>query len=127
MEPAELCITASTRFGERDIEGAISMFTEDCLWVTTVDGTFHGHDGLRAWYEQWVAQCDDDWHAQVIGAEALPDGRVLLRQHFQMRMRGSGLDLEAERALIMTVEGDRIASCRFFPSEEEARACITSE
>jgi ketosteroid isomerase-like protein len=65
---------AYERFNARDIDGALSLMTQDVIWPNGMEGgTVHGHEGIRAyWTRQWKV-FDPRVTAQSITRES--DGR----------------------------------------------------
>ena len=71
---------AYERFNARDIDGALSLMTQDVIWPNGMEGgTVHGHEGIRAyWTRQWKV-FDPRVTAQSITRES--DGRYAVEVH----------------------------------------------
>ena len=84
-------------FNRGDAEPALAIFADDVECLVASDlmnaGTYHGHDGylrmLTAWGEAWGAVT-----AEIVAAEELPDGHLLVEIHQRAVGAGSGVPVE---------------------------------
>jgi ketosteroid isomerase-like protein len=80
---AELTRRGFDHWNERHFEGVLAMFHEDAVWDMTPFGVpdmtvFHGHEGLRRFFEEWLqafpdstieiesVEEDGDWTLSVV-------------------------------------------------------------
>ena len=54
MEPAEVVRTVFEAARNDDVDAALALFSENCL-IRLPEGTYEGHEGVRAWRSQRVA------------------------------------------------------------------------
>lgn len=86
--------------------------------VLEVEGAYHGHEGMRVWWENVLAVFPD-WCPRMEDAREV-GGRVLVR----VRAEGSGTGIVAgpERDVwqVAEVRDGRMTSSAFFRTEQEA-------
>jgi ketosteroid isomerase-like protein len=108
-------------FHRRDLEEFLSYHdpaVEFRSLVLEVEGVYHGHEGLRGWWET-VVDVFPAWMPQIEDAREAGD-RVLLRVRVEGRETGTGIDLERHAWNVVEVHDGRITSSAFFRTEEEA-------
>lgn len=99
------------RFNERDYEGWIALWTEDCVWrpatvggVEGEEGTYRGHAGLREYLEQALAHFDE---LRMEPNEFEDLGGVLFATgHAIGRGRQSGADVSQSAAWVLEITPD---------------------
>ena len=89
--------------------------------VLEVEGVYHGHEGLRAW---WTTILDvfPDWMPQIEDARDMGSS-VLLRVRVEGHDTGTG-SLDRHAWNVVEVHDGRITSAAFFRTEEEALAAM---
>jgi ketosteroid isomerase-like protein len=88
--------------------------------ILEVEGTYHGHDGVRAWWDN-VTSVFPDWRPRVEDAREVGD-RVLLRIRSEGKGTGSGIDLDRDIWQVAEVRDGRLTSWSFYRTEQEAAA-----
>jgi ketosteroid isomerase-like protein len=87
-------------FRRRDNETPFEYYDRDIVWavgefeVLDIDRVYHGHDGVRAFWRQWLSAWEElEW--ELVELSELDDGRVrgLLRQ----RNKGKGTGIWVEQ------------------------------
>ena len=112
-------------FHRRDLEEFLSYHdpaVEFKSLVLEVEGVYHGHEGMRAWWET-VVDVFPDWMPQIEDAREAGD-RVLLRVRVEGHDTGTGIDLDRHAWNVVEVHDGRITSSAFFRTEEEALEAI---
>src|SRR5947208_2032346 len=115
-------------FARREDARAFEVFDEEVLFDTraypgpeTLRAVYHGHEGVRAYWRQWLDAWEsvdviDGPHHEVYG------GAVVSWWRQRNRGRRSGLEVEMETAVVWTFQGDRIVHAAAFASGADARA-----
>jgi ketosteroid isomerase-like protein len=77
------------RFNARDIDGVLTVLTEDVVWANAMDGGHvHGREGVRAyWTRQWTTVSP---HVEAVGFHRTTDGAIIAE------VRQSVRDLEGK-------------------------------
>ena len=86
--------------------------------VLEIEGTYRGHEGARAWWDNIVAVFPD-WSPQVVDAREVGD-RILVQVRAEGRGTGSGIQLERDTWQVAQVENALLRSWKFFRTEQEA-------
>ena len=108
-------------FRNRDLDrwlGYLHPDVEFTSLVLEIEGTYHGREGARAWWENVVAVFPD-WSPRVVSARELGD-RVLVQVRAEGTGTGSGIELERDTWQIVRVEEGLLRSWNFFRTEQEA-------
>jgi ketosteroid isomerase-like protein len=88
---------------------------------TEVEGrTFHGKDGLAAWFRDLVASFDARFEDREF--EAVGETAVVARYRFKGRGRASGIVIDQEIGVVWELEGGLVRRSRSFFSQAEAVA-----
>jgi ketosteroid isomerase-like protein len=95
-----------------DMDSLLSCYDPEVVWNLThfrdwPDNTYRGHQGVRRFLEEWL-EVWDDYEAGVEEIRTAPDGRVVSLAWQRGRGRQSGLAMEIEYALIVTVRDGMI-------------------
>jgi ketosteroid isomerase-like protein len=116
---------AETAFGalnSRDLDAFTALIAEDVEFtslVAEIEGTtFHGHDGVRAWWETVISGFGDvRWDVvEVRGAGDRAVAHVLMAGHL------GGVPVELPMWLGARLRGDKVIWWGFFRTEGEAVA-----
>jgi ketosteroid isomerase-like protein len=100
-------------YNRRDPEGFVAMWEKDCEWhpflTARVEGDpgYHGHNGLRAWFED-VDEMFTQVHAEL-GDIREEGGRIIALGKMRARGRGSGAEVTSEVGWVFEM---RDALCR---------------
>jgi ketosteroid isomerase-like protein len=108
-------------FRRRDLERFLSYMDRDVEFkslVLEVEGAYHGHDGVRAWWESVLAVFPD-WSPTVEDAEEVGD-RLVVRVRAEGRGTGSGIVSERDIWQVADVRDGRLKSWAFFRTRQEA-------
>ena len=109
-----------------DAEAFVSSCTEDVVWEENtpvfpgMKPRYEGHDGLRDWFREAVAEA---WSDLVVERSDLGvvDGQVVLDMSFLAHGRVSGVETKLRIWQVFRLDGGRIARRRLFLTETEAR------
>jgi hypothetical protein len=103
-ENVELFRRAVEALNDDDLNTALEISHEEGSFEplrAATEGAFHGHDGLRMFYEDTRASFDV-FQAHYDEVRALPDGRVLAIGTIRVRGRGSGAETEVPSACLFS-------------------------
>jgi uncharacterized protein len=124
-EAYELVRATVERFQAGDREHWRSVFAENVDWDMTRDeaalfGEFHGHEGVEAFFTQWLGAWDDYSveHTEII--DAGDSVVVVFRQHG--RGKSSGIEIDRDFYGVYDVREGKITRYRQFASRAEALA-----
>jgi ketosteroid isomerase-like protein len=110
-------------FRRRDFDSFIELMDPGIEFrslILEVEGTYRGHDGIRAWWNDILAVFPD-WQPRVEEAREV-GGRVVLRVRAEGPGTGSGVDVDRDIWQVAEVRDGRLAAWRFFRTEDEALA-----
>ena len=110
--------------GETD--AVLALIDPDVEWLTAIDrglgragSVYHGHEGMRELWNLWRSEFDD-FSIQADEIRDLADQRVLTLAHWQFRGRASGIMVESQLALLMTIRDGKIVRSEDYLSHKEA-------
>jgi ketosteroid isomerase-like protein len=112
--------------GDRD--AAWALWAEDCVGIPPRDwpepGPFRGREENRAAFDGWNVVFGREWtsHLAVREMTNLGEGRVLNQLEFKASGVESGLPVDQQLAVILTVTGGEIVKAEFFMEWREARS-----
>jgi ketosteroid isomerase-like protein len=112
-------------FLSRDLQAFLGYMDPEVEFrslVLEVEGVYHGHEGVRSWWENVLAVFPD-WSPQVKEAREVGD-RVVVRVQAEGGGTGSGIALERDIWQVADVRGGRIKSTAFFRTEQEALEAV---
>ena len=122
-------------YNARNPEGWVALWSGSCEWhpflTARVEGDpgYHGHNGLRAWFED-TDEMFTDVHAELDQFREIK-GRLLVFGRMMARGRGSGADVRTEVAWMVEPKGEKFQRGWAYPShaeaEREAEALAPSE
>jgi ketosteroid isomerase-like protein len=110
-------------FRRRDLDAFVEYMDPEIEFtslVLEVEGTYRGHDGIHAWWND-ILDVFPDWQPQVEDARQVGE-RVLLKVRAEGAGTGSGIDVDRAIWQVAEVRDGRIAAWRFFRTEDEALA-----
>jgi len=108
-------------FRRRDLQAFLSYMDRDVEFeslVLEVEGAYHGHEGVRSWWDSVLAVFPD-WSPTVEDAEEVGD-RLVVRVRAEGRGTGSGIVLERDIWQVADVRNGRLKSWAFFRTRQEA-------
>jgi ketosteroid isomerase-like protein len=123
MSQEDVTIVCGTHdaFLSRDLDAFLSYFDPEVEFrslVLEVEGVYHGHEGLRSWWENVLAVFPE-WSPHVEDARTLGD-RVIVRVRAEGSGTGSGIGLERHIWQVADVRNGLVRSSAFFRTEQEA-------
>src|SRR5215212_408253 len=115
-------------FARRENKLAFEVFDDEVVFdargipgPAEVQAVYHGHDGVRRYWRQWL----DAWEKVTIvdGPHYEANGNQVVCS-WRQRNRGkrSGAEVDMDVAAVWTFLGDRIVHLASFASREDARA-----
>ena len=119
----ELVCDSHEAFRNRELDRWLGYLHPDVEFTSLVlelEGVHRGHEGAREWWDNVVAVFPD-WRPQVEDARVVGD-RVLLRIRSEGAGTGSGIEVDRAIWQVAEVRNGRLASWKFFRSEQEAAA-----
>jgi ketosteroid isomerase-like protein len=108
-------------FNARDLDAFLGYMDPEVEYrslVLEVEGAYHGHDGIRSWWEGVLAVFPE-WSPQIVEARDLGN-RVVSRVRAEGRGTGSGIALERDIWHLAEVRDGRLRTSTFFRTEQEA-------
>jgi ketosteroid isomerase-like protein len=125
QENVEIVRATFEAFRRRDLDTFLSCFDSDVEYrslVLEVEGVYHGHEGMRSWWDS-VLTVFPDWNPQVEDTRDLGQ-RVLSRVRAEGHGTGSGIALEREIWHVAEIREGRMKSSAFFRTEAEALQAV---
>jgi ketosteroid isomerase-like protein len=110
-------------FRRRDLEAFVDHMDPEIEFtslILEVEGTYRGHEGVRAWWDDILAVFPD-WQPQDEDARKVGD-RVVLRVRTEGTGTGSGIDVDRAIWQVAEVRDGRLTAWRFYRTEDEALA-----
>jgi ketosteroid isomerase-like protein len=128
QENVELVRTLAEGFKRRQHERAFEFYGPEIEWDASaiagaypeIAGVYHGHDGVRAFWRNWLSAWSDlEFEIQeIVGAG---DEVVLLIRDQRQWGRYSGLETEFEPyGMVFTIRGAKVIRVRQFPDQQSA-------
>ena len=108
-------------FQRRDLGVFLSCFdpdVEDRSLVLEVEGAYHGHDGIRRWWDGVLAVFPD-WNPTIVDSRDLGE-RVVSRVRAEGRGTGSGISRDRDIWHVAELHDGRLRWSAFFRTEAEA-------
>ena len=125
QEHVEVVRRAYDAFNERDLDALLSLMDEDVesgSRLVEVEGGFHGHDGVRAW---WSSVMDNYPDIQIEVPEFRDLGDAVL-SGYRIRAHGAGskTPVEDRQWQVIRLREGRISSWQTYLSEAEALEAV---
>jgi ketosteroid isomerase-like protein len=116
---------AATRAGETgNTDEWASFLSDDVTWEAMEDapdaGTYHGHDGLRAYFEDWLGSVDD--LRFEVGEVSEVGDFVVTDQRMVATVKGTDAQMELHYAVAVRVADGKVVQGKEFREREEAVA-----
>jgi len=110
-------------FRRRDLEAFVDHMDPEIEFsslILEVEGTYRGHEGVRAWWDDILAVFPD-WQPEDEDARQVGD-RVVLRVRAEGAGTGSGIGVDRTIWQVAEVRDGRLMAWRFYRTEDEALA-----
>ena len=91
----------------------------DNIEQPVVQGAFHGHDGLRRWWQDFTEALADIRH-EVLDSTALDAQRVLTENRSQGHFRETGLPIDLRWASIFSLRNGKVVRAAGYLSARDA-------
>jgi hypothetical protein len=120
----EVLERAGDAYNARDPEAWVQVWSADCEWhpflTARVEGDpgYHGHNGMRAWFED-TDEMFTDPHVELEQFREIK-GRLLVLGQMTAKGRGSGAEVQSEVAWVIEPRADRLRRGWAYTSHEEA-------
>jgi ketosteroid isomerase-like protein len=128
-ENVEIVRTLFDTFARRDHEAAFDYYDAEIEWDASrtseggafdFAGTYHGHEGVRAYWRRWLSAWEDVTATEVEFVDAGQTVVALIHQQ-RLRGRGSGVEVDAPPyALSFTFRNGKVVRWVLYPSQTEA-------
>ena len=111
-------------FQQRDIDRFLSYIHPDVEWHSrlAVEGTHHGHDGVRRWWAG-LFEVFPDWSPTIREVRELDDF-VLFHADIAASGAGSGLGVDQDFWQVAEIQGGRIVWYRVCLTEQAALEAV---
>jgi hypothetical protein len=126
QENVELAYRAYENLQRDDIEGFLSYVHPEAEWhslVLQMEGTFHGHDGVREWWSN-LRSAFPDWRPFLEEGRDLGADWVLLHARAQARGAGSGVGIDGDFWQIGRIRRGQITHYAAFRTQQEALEAV---
>jgi ketosteroid isomerase-like protein len=116
-------------YNRRDPDAWVAIWNPDCEWhpflTARVEGDpgYHGHNGMRAWFED-VDEMFDEIVVELDQYREVGD-RLLVLGRMTARGRGSGAEVNTEVGWVIERRGERFQRGWAYTSHEEAERAAT--
>ena len=92
--------------------------------IAGVEGdAYHGHDGVRRWFEE-LSSSFDERSAPITSFEAIADDALVAEVSLRLRGRGSGIEIDQPVFGAARLRGDLLVWWGFFETRAEALAAL---
>jgi ketosteroid isomerase-like protein len=113
-----------------DFEGWRSTIDPDVEWLSAVERglgragrVYHGHEGMREFWHLWRTDVDEHW-VETEEIRDLGGERVLVLARIGFRGPASGIAMESQLALVMTLRCGKIVHSEDYLSHREALEAV---
>ena len=121
QENVEIVRATFEAFRRRDLDAFLRCFDPNVEYrslVLELEGSYHGHEGMRSWWDSVLAVFPD-WNPQLADTRDLGQ-HVLSRVRAEGHGTGSGISLERDIWHLAEIRDGRMESSAFFRTEHEA-------
>ena len=122
QEDVDLVRRALAAFTAGDQDAAAALMAEDVEFYalrSATEGTFRGHDGLRAFFAD-NRESFDVFEPLHDDFRDLGDGRVLILGSIRIRGKESGVETEVPSAVLVTVRDGRVTYFKDYGDRQAA-------
>jgi ketosteroid isomerase-like protein len=127
-ENVEIVRELAQGFARRQHERAFEFYDPEIEWdasgfvefIPDIAGVYHGHDGVRAYWRQWLSAWSD-LHFEIQDVVDAGDDVVLLIRNQEQWGRHSGISVKMPPyAMVFTLRGGKVVRWRAYPDQESA-------
>jgi ketosteroid isomerase-like protein len=127
-ENVEIVRTLAEGFQRRQHEQAFEFYDPEIEWdasglaesMPAIAGVFHGHEGVRAHWRNWLSAWSD-LHFEIEDVLEAGDDVVLLIGNQRQWGRSSGIEVEMPPyGMVFTFRDGKIVRWRIFPDQKSA-------
>ena len=129
QENVEVVRSLAEGFQRRQHERAFEFYDSEIEWDASrmgglvppdAAGVYHGHDGVRAYWRNWLSAWSD-LHFEIQDVVDAGDEVVLLIRDQRHWGRHSGIETEIPPyAMVFTMDGGKVVRVRAYPDQESA-------
>jgi ketosteroid isomerase-like protein len=107
------------------IDAWLDFYSEQIEWEAIEDapdaGTYRGHDGIRGYFEDWMATMDGiNW--EVRGLADVDDSTVVADLRVRARVKGTDAEMKIDYSQAMRVADGKITHIKEFREHDDALA-----
>jgi ketosteroid isomerase-like protein len=125
-ENVEIVRGLATAFQRRQHEGVFDLYAADIEWdarqtpTGASEGIYHGHDGVRAFWRDWLSAWSD-LSFEIEDIRDAGDDVVLLIRNQRHWGRHSGIETQApDYGMVFTFGGGKIVRNRIYADQQAA-------
>jgi ketosteroid isomerase-like protein len=122
-ENVEVVRRQGEAYARGDWEEAMSLFDPDAVLdisrYSAGGGVFHGHEGVRAGFREWIGSWED-YRYELLDVIDAGDDKVVLTSRQSGRGRGSGVEVEVANAVVNTLRNGKVIRMDVYPTHAEA-------
>jgi ketosteroid isomerase-like protein len=129
-ENVEIVRRALEAWQRDDLDSFLSVIDPNVELLTAIERglghagrIFRGHEGMRENWNLWRTEFDDFW-IETDEIRDLGRGRVLNLAHTRFRGRASGIMVESQLALVVTLRDGKIVRSEDYLSHKEALKAV---
>ena len=125
----EIVRTLLEGFAHRQHERAFDLYDPEIEWDASrmagglpddVAGVYHGHEGVRAYWRNWLSAWSDlDFEVQDV-VDAGDEVVALIRNQRQWGRRSGVITEVQPYGLVFTIRGGKVVRWRAYPDQESA-------
>jgi ketosteroid isomerase-like protein len=111
-------------YNVRDADAFLELWNPNCEWhpflTARVEGDpgYHGHNGMRAWFED-TDEMFSDMHVELDQIREVK-GRLLVLGRMTAKGRGSGAEVSSDVAWVVEPKGEKFQRGWAYPSHAQA-------
>ena len=127
----QLLEKARDAYNRRDPEAWVAVWNPNCEWHpflsarVDVDLGYHGHNGIRAWFED-VDEMFSEMHVELDQFREVGD-RLLILGRMTATERASGAELSSEVAWVVEPRGEKLQRGWSYRSHAEGERAAEEE
>ena len=132
-ENVEIVRRVAEAWQSDDLEGFLCLLDPEIEGLTAIErglgsagSVFHGHEGVRELWNLWRTEFEDVW-IETGEVRDLGGKRVLRLAHIRFRGPGSGIVVESQLALLMTVRDGKVTRYVGYMDRDRALADLGPE
>ena len=115
-------------FRRRDHESAFDFYDPDIVWEDLsgqdTGGVFHGHEGVRTYWREWLSAWRD-LQFEIRGLRDAGDDVVALIHKQRQWGRYSGIETEMPPyGIVFTIRGGKVVRWRLFVDQADALEAV---